>query len=125
MEPGFHGLQQVQKGQLLARDRHGEVRALANGRLLMPLYQPVGSDGFFLVSKVSLFWLALSSLLRRMRVDRTLHWLPGIRPDEAEPGALRVDRRVARWLVVEIFHLLGFRRRRQDGEQFVFSRRPG
>ena len=49
MVPGFRSFQLVRDGELLARDGEAEVRALSHGRLLMPRYQPAGSDGFFLV----------------------------------------------------------------------------
>ncbi len=48
MEPGFANLQRVRAGTLLARDRHGEVRADEDGWLVFPLYQSQGDDGFFL-----------------------------------------------------------------------------
>lgn len=47
MEPGFANIQRVTAGTLLARDRDGEIRAPADGFVLLPLYQPQGSDGFF------------------------------------------------------------------------------
>lgn len=49
MRPGYENLQLVQKGELLAQDHRGEIRAAETGRILMPLYQDQGSDGFFLV----------------------------------------------------------------------------
>ncbi|EAY32097.1 M14 family metallopeptidase [Microscilla marina] len=49
MLPGFKNFSKVTKGQLLAHDCQGEVKSPDDGYLLMPLYQPVGSDGFFLV----------------------------------------------------------------------------
>jgi len=52
MEPGFFNLQRIQEGELLARDRHGEIRAPETGVLLMPLYQSLGDDGFFLGREV-------------------------------------------------------------------------
>lgn len=126
MEPGYRGLQPVRKGELLGRDRKGEVRAPQRGRIVLPLYQELGDDGFFLVRRVSRLWLGLSALLRRLRLGRLLPRLPGVEPHPGQPDALRVDPRVARWLVVEIFHLFGFRRRRPEGERLVFSRRrPG
>lgn len=48
MEPGFANLQRVRAGTLLARDRHGEIRAEQDGWLIFPLYQSQGDDGFFL-----------------------------------------------------------------------------
>jgi predicted deacylase len=47
MEPGFANIQRTASGTLLARDRGGEIRAPFDGVLLLPLYQPDGSDGFF------------------------------------------------------------------------------
>ncbi len=48
MEPGFRTFDQVDEGALLARNRHGEIRAPFTGYLLMPLYQGQGEDGFFM-----------------------------------------------------------------------------
>jgi len=48
MEPGFANLQRIRGGTLLARDRHGEIRAEQDGWLIFPLYQSQGDDGFFL-----------------------------------------------------------------------------
>lgn len=47
MEPGFANIARVQRGQLLARDRRGEIRAPDDGLVLLPLYQAMGEDGFF------------------------------------------------------------------------------
>jgi succinylglutamate desuccinylase len=123
MEPGFTGLQPVERGRLLARDNAGEIRASESGRLLMPLYQAQGTDGFFLVRPVSGFWLSLSVLLRTLRLDALLPFLPGVTRDDESAGSLRVDRRVARWFVVEVFHLLGYHRRLQREDVIVFTHR--
>jgi hypothetical protein len=48
MEPGFDNIQPVGEGVLLARDRAGEIRARKSRLLVMPLYQALGDDGFFL-----------------------------------------------------------------------------
>ena len=49
----YKNFQEVKKGELLAYDRHGAIRAQAAGRILMPLYQKQGDDGFFLIRPVS------------------------------------------------------------------------
>lgn len=49
MLPGFEGFQRVMEGQLLAHYDGHEVRAPMEGRLLMPLYQKQGKEGFFIV----------------------------------------------------------------------------
>lgn len=48
MLPGYQNLQPVQAGQLLARDRCGDVVAPRDGWILLPLYQKSGNDGFFI-----------------------------------------------------------------------------
>ena len=47
MEPGFRNIHRAQRGQLLARDARGEIRAQEDGLVILPLYQGLGSDGFF------------------------------------------------------------------------------
>jgi succinylglutamate desuccinylase len=47
MEPGFANIHPTAAGTLLARDRRGEIRAPHDGVVLLPLYQPQGTDGFF------------------------------------------------------------------------------
>lgn len=49
MLPGFRSFQPIVSGQVLARDRNGDVPSPEEGRLLLPLYQAQGEDGFFLV----------------------------------------------------------------------------
>jgi succinylglutamate desuccinylase len=52
MEPGFRNFQPVKKGELLAHDHRGPIYADQDCRILMPLYQARGDDGFFLVEVV-------------------------------------------------------------------------
>jgi predicted deacylase len=49
MVPGLRSFQRVGLGELLAYEDGREVRAETAGRILMPLYQAQGDDGFFLV----------------------------------------------------------------------------
>ncbi len=122
MRPGYRSFQPVRRGEILALDRHGEVRAPEDGRILLPLYQGQGSDGFFLVREFSRRWLRLSALLRRCGGPRLVGWLPGVR---RRPGSdeIEVDPRVARWYAVELLHLLGFRKRRSAAGKLLFVRR--
>ena len=52
MEPDLVNFQSVRKNQLLASDRTGEIRSPRPGRILMPLYQAQGDDGFFIVDPI-------------------------------------------------------------------------
>jgi succinylglutamate desuccinylase len=49
MRPGYLNFQPIESGEHLADDATGPVLAPQNGLILMPLYQPQGSDGFFVV----------------------------------------------------------------------------
>lgn len=124
MAPGFVNFALAVRDQLLAHDAAGEVRAPYACRVLLPLYQPQGDDGYFLARPVARFWLTLAAWLRALRVDALLPFLPGIRRDPGDPDTLLADRRVARWFTVEVFHLLGYRRERPRGAKLLaFTRR--
>ena len=90
----------------------------------MPLYQQLGEDGFFVVRRVSGFWMWLSAVMRRIGAERFVHWLPGVRRAPVGRDSFIVNRRVARWFALELLHLLGFRRHGRSGQYLVVSRRP-
>jgi succinylglutamate desuccinylase len=48
MRPGYRHFQPVVEGEVLAHDARGEVRSAHSGFVLLPLYQALGDDGFFL-----------------------------------------------------------------------------
>jgi len=124
MEPGYASFHQVRAGELLAHDRSGPLTAFEDGRVLLPLYQTQGEDGYFLMREFSSFWLRLSAVLRLVRLDAVLHWLPGVQRSSHTPHTLVINRRIARWFALQVFHLLGYRKRRTDGETLVVTRRP-
>ena len=123
MEPGFRNFQGVRRGQVLARDRTGEIKARETGLILLPLYQPLGDDGFFLGREVKRFWLTLSALLRKLKVRDFVHLLPGVRRDALNENVLIINTRIARVLPLQVFHLLGFRRLRWTDKYLIVSRR--
>lgn len=123
MQKGFNNFQPVKRGQILAKDVRGEVKAGETGMILMPLYQKLGEDGFFLGREISPFWLWLSEVLRKAKIPLFVHWLPGVKKHETEEGVYRINTKIARFFPLQIFHLLGFRKRRQAGDKLVVSRR--
>lgn len=126
MRPGFASFMPVRRGQPVADDHDGPVACPEDGLMLMPRYQGQGSDGYFLARAVSPAWLRLSAVLRRRRLDRLVPLLPGVRRDAGDPDRFLVDPRVARWQVVNVFHLFGYRHVRSQQAAVVFSRRrPG
>jgi len=120
---GFNNFDKVRSGQMLGSDRRGRVTACESGILLMPLYQKQGEDGFFIGREISPFWLKISEILRRLGVQNYIHLLPGVRRHDRDPAKLIINTRVARIFPLQVFHLLGFRRRRWIGSRLVVSRR--
>ncbi|MEL7368735.1 MAG: succinylglutamate desuccinylase/aspartoacylase family protein [Myxococcota bacterium] len=123
MNPGYSNFQPVKAGEVVARDDRGLIRMTEDGIMMLPRYQGQGEDGFFLARSVRPFWLSMSAQLRRLGADRVLRGLPGVRRHPVEPDTFVVNPRIARFRVIEIFHLLGYRRRRPEDGQLVFSRR--
>ena len=123
MELGFDNFQPVRRGELLATQKSGAVYAHENGLILMPLYQKLGEDGFFLGREVAPFWLKLSGVLRRVNIAKLMPILPGVRKSSYDDDTLEINTRVARFFPLQIFHLLGFRKRRWLGDKLVVSRR--
>lgn len=111
MNPGFRSFQRIRAGEVLGSDGRGPVASPEDGMILMPLYQDQGGDGFFVIRPVRRMWLSVSAWVRRLRADRVLHWLPGVRRHPEQTGVFLVDRAKARWLALQLFHLLGYRRR--------------
>ncbi len=52
MKSGYLNFQAVKKGEILATDIHGNITSPDDCMILMPLYQPKGNDGFFLVREI-------------------------------------------------------------------------
>ena len=123
MNPGFNNFDPITQGQVLARNRYGPIRATETGLILMPLYQKLGEDGFFIGREVAVFWLTVSALLRRLNVQKLMPLLPGVRRDTANPETLIVNTKTARLFPLQIFHLLGFRKLRWIHQELVVTRR--
>ena len=123
MKPGYRSFGTIEAGESLATSSKGEVQAPFGGRLLMPLYQDKGEDGFFLIREVQPVWLPVSAALRRLRLDRFLHLLPGVQRHPLRSDSFIVDRRYARWLARQLFHLLGFRREGRLDRILIMTRR--
>jgi predicted deacylase len=123
MKPGYNNFDPVGKGDVVARNNRGEVKAPESGLLLMPLYQRLGEDGFFIVRGISRFWIWLSEVLRKIKVQDMVEYLPGVTPDPHRRETLTVNTHIARFFPLQIFHLLGFRRRKWVDQKLVVSRR--
>ncbi len=127
MLPGFANFDRITRGQALASvgplERPRTLRSPLGGLLLMPRYQGLGDDAYFVGREVQGSWLALSAVLRRLRLELALPWLPGVRSDPREARILWVDSRIARVFTLEILHLFGYRRSAKEGPLQVYVRR--
>lgn len=61
--------------------------------------------------------------LRHLQLERLLPVLPGVHRHPDQATTLVVNPRIARWFVLEIFHLLGFRKKRTQVGKLIVSRR--
>lgn len=123
MHPGYQNFQPIKRGQHVADGRFGAIKAPESGLIMMPLYQKLGEDGFFIGRAISPFWLWLSAILRRMRIPDLVHFLPGVHSTDEGREVLRVDTGVARLFPLQVFHLLGFRKLRWHDRSLFVSRR--
>jgi hypothetical protein len=120
MEPGWENFQPVRRGQLVARDRNGPVLAPRTGLMMLPRYQGLGDDGFFVASAVSPLGLRASAMARRLRLERMIAWLPGVQrhPERGDRYVVRPGDAAG-----GLFNWLGYRHVRVHGERQVYSRR--
>jgi len=109
MTPNFKSFQNIKKEKVLAHHNGEAITSIFNARIFMPLYQTKGSEGFFIIKEIPSFFLWLSKILRQVRIDSLLVLLPGISWKNKKEGVLRVNLKVAKFMVKPIFHLLGYR----------------
>ncbi|MEP1226412.1 MAG: succinylglutamate desuccinylase/aspartoacylase family protein [Ekhidna sp.] len=124
MNSGYINFQPVRKNEVLAKELDSQVQSPEKGRLFMPLYQKLGNDGFFIVREIRKFWLDVSAFLRKIHFHRFIQFLPGIGKYKELDHTIVVNRKIARWYVIDFFHLLGFRRKLKEGNKMIFIRRP-
>lgn len=123
MNKGYENFQAIKQGEVLAKNNKGEILANESGMILMPLYQKLGNDGFFIGRKIAPFWLWLSKVLRKSHIADFMHFLPGVKRHPSEAGTFLVNTSIASIFPLQIFHLLGFRKRRWIDKKLVVSRR--
>lgn len=121
MTPGYQHYDHVHKDQVLGQDDAGEVRARKSGYLIMPSYHRTSDNGFFLAKHVSWPFVKLLFLLRRIRLDKVCHLLPGATRDSDDPNILHV----AKWVpdyFVSVIRLFGWRRRGSTLRESILRR---
>ncbi len=121
MLEGFENFNPVKKDTPLAYEHGNLIRAPEDGRIFMPLYQKKGHDGFLIIREVSPFWLEVSGYLRRSSVHNLLRFLPGV--TRTGSRSFEVNLNVAKFLVKDIFHLLGYRVSEKNEDTLICYRR--
>lgn len=124
MQPGYRNFQRIKEGEHLADTQYGNVKAIVDGMIFMPLYQKQGDDGFFIIRKIPRRRVRRSVWMRRVRFQRFLPYFPGIRQHPTRKGMLLVNPKYYRVLGPSLLHVLGFRRMKREGNRLLFIKRP-
>ncbi len=124
MKDGFVNFQKVEKGETIAFNRDGKIRSKRHGYIFMPLYQSQGCDGFFLVKEIKPFWFKVSSRTRKWKIDKAVRLMPGISKEHRKKDGYLIDKEIARYKVISLLHLLGYRKVKDNGSTLNMSRRP-
>lgn len=120
---GYKSFQKITKGTLLAIQNRAKIYAKEDTILFMPLYQQQGAEGFFLIKNTPKWALKISALLRRLRFDSILTFLPGISWGDPKKESLLVNLSVARFFTKAFFHLLGYRNHQVDETYVIMHNR--
>lgn len=123
MKPGFENFEPIKKNDFLAESNGQEIVSPRGGRIFMPLYQELGEDGFFILKRVSKFWLGLSIIARKLKFNHFLRLIPGVRQDPENNYTLIVNPSVARFMTRPIFHLFGYRQQIYKDDKLHFIKR--
>lgn len=123
MLPGFENFQSIKKDQALGKFNGDLVKAEEKGMIFMPLYQNQGDDAYFIIRKIAKFWLGVSYILRRFHFAKILPILPGVHKYKEDKNIMKVDPSVAKWYSKEILHLMGYRRKKTEGDRTLFIQR--
>ncbi len=123
MKPGFLNFQKIDKGQELANSDGEVILAKKQGRILMPQYQEQGDDGYFSIRKIPTIFLNLSNYIRKLRVDKLLPIMPGIKWTSDKHDTLIVNRKIAWLFAKQFFHLMGYRSKKIDKTHLIIKNR--
>lgn len=123
MDPGYENFHSVKKNQHLAKNINGDLSAPESGRIFLPLYQEMGDDGYFIIREIKLFWLKVSAKLRTYKAECFIKYFPGIHMDKKDCHTFKVNAKIGRWFIKDLFHLLGFRRSSVMDRYVYFTRR--
>lgn len=123
MISGFSNFQSIKRKEYLADNKEGKIFASEAGRIFLPLYQDKGDDGYFIIREIGKFWLNVSAKLRKYNTGLIIKFLPGINKVPGDTYTFKVNSKIVRWLVLDFFHLLGYRKSAEKGKYHFYTRR--
>jgi hypothetical protein len=123
MYHGYSNFDSIHKGEALAKSNGESLLSDRSGRIFMPLYQDQGNDGYFIIRRTPYLFLQLSKIFRKIRLDKALVLLPGVRWETKERDTLIIRLRIARFFAKEFLHLLGYRSRMIDATHMYAKNR--
>ena len=123
MKPNFKSFQNVKKGEQLATEENKTIESPYSAKIFMPLYQQKGSEGFFIIKKIHPFFLSLSEVIRKLKMDTLITILPGITWMDKQRGVLRVNLKITKYLAKQIFHLFGYRNKQKNTTHMLLFNR--
>lgn len=123
MNPNFKSFQNVKKGESLASAKNKSIHSPYTAKIFMPLYQRKGNEGFFIIRRISPFFLRLSEIIRKMKLDTLITILPGITWMDRQKGVLKVNLKVTKYFAKQIFHLFGYRNKQKNTTHMLLFNR--
>lgn len=123
MDSGFQNFEPISKNQHLAKSNGNDILAQEEGRIFMPLYQELGEDGFFILQRITKFWLKLSLIARKLKINNFLRLIPGVEKDPTNSFTLIADPKIAKYFNKELFHLFGYRKQLIKDDKLHFIKR--
>jgi predicted deacylase len=123
MLPGYSNFQPIHKGDILSVSNGDPIISNDASMIFMPLYQEQGDDGYFKIKKIPQVFLWLSSLLRKLKLDRILPFLPGVHWHSKRKDELIVNKRIAFLFTRQFLHLMGYRNKTLDQTHLIVRNR--
>jgi hypothetical protein len=123
MNPGYENFEPVFKDEVLASNQSGELRAIENGRIFMPLYQDQGDDGFFIIKRLGGRRKLLTEKARKAGFGQFLKWLPGIRRYDCYHAFIVSSNRFVNLYAPPLLKMMGYRRTKRINRKTVYFRR--
>jgi hypothetical protein len=120
--PGFSNFDPIERGRKIAMKNGEFIVSAHHCRILMPLYQSLGSDAFFLIGRMPGWWRLLSVFARKVKLYRYINLLiPSA--EKVGENRLSVRAQVGNSRLKHILHLVGYRLLEQGYEKWIYIRR--